>query len=261
MNRMNDLEFRQKLFQNPKQLSEEMRAYLEAHPEQKPLVSGLLKLEDQLQQVLEVTPPDDLQARILMRNTFAKEAAPKAVEPVVELSAWQRISTFGASFAASFVVLAMVVWFWQTPLNEGRVVPNTTQASYLTADVVSHIIKHAQEAPEIMTDYTSMEEEQLQALFAKVGATLHKPIDFMSFAGECDVEGQKGLHLVLQEEAGPVTIIVIPGQKMTAMQAFQNSGFEGQMIPVNGAVVAIVGHSYEQLARAQMHFFKAVDFG
>lgn len=252
---MNDLEFRQKLLQNPKHLDKNMVMYLEAYPEQKNWVKNLLEMEEQLHQTLEIDVPDDLHDRILMKNAFQY--------PVQnEVSSWQKASAFVGSFAASVMVLAMVVWFWQAPLNSTpALLAQTAPQNALSQSIVNHIIEHAQEAPEVMTEYSKYDDSELHKLFTKVGATLNKPIDFMSFAGECDVDGHKGLHLVLQEEAGPVTIIVIPGQHMDAMLAFQNSGFEGQMIPVKGAVVAVVGHSYEQLARAQMQFFKAVVFG
>lgn len=45
------------------------------------------------------------------------------------------------------------------------------------------------------------------------------------------------------------------------MHAFRQDGFVGRMIPVNGAVVAIVGTTELQIAMAQMRFFKAVQFG
>ena len=82
----------------------------------------------------------------------------------------------------------------------------------------------------------------------------------MSYAGMCVVEGQEGLHIVMQQDGEPVTIIVMPGQQMEAITAFNKSGYQGQLIPVKGGVVAIVANTQEQLALAQIRFFKAVKF-
>ncbi len=104
-----------------------------------------------------------------------------------------------------------------------------SQEVLLEQAVVDHIIDHAREAPDLMkAQPLDQDEASLQKLFAKVGAVLDKPVDFMSYAGECEVNGQKGLHLVLQEEAEPVTIIVLPGKQLTTMQAFNRSGFQGR---------------------------------
>ena len=83
----------------------------------------------------------------------------------------------------------------------------------------------------------------------------------MTYAGPCEINGQRGLHVVIQEEGGPVTVIVLPGNYLDVMHAFRQDGFVGRMIPVNGAVVAIVGTTELQIAMAQMRFFKAVQFG
>ena len=100
----------------------------------------------------------------------------------------------------------------------------------------------------------------MQALFATVGAHLQQPIEQMSYAGECVVKGQKGLHIVIQEAQGPVTVIVMPGQQIEAMQAFESSGYHGELIPIKGGVVAIVANNMQQLALTQIRFFKAVRF-
>lgn len=253
MNKMNELEFRQKLLQNPQQLDDEMLQFLEQNPEQKKVVKSHKVFDDELADIMAIEVPEGLQDRILLKQSFDVPAANDG-------QSWYRNAL---AFAASFALIAVTLWVWQAPLDSDH----HGHAHYASADhvmeeaVIEHIIEHAKEAPEIMTDYQEMDEKHLQRIFAAVGATLNKPIDFMSYAGDCEIQGEKGLHLVLQEEAGPVTIIVMPGQTMTGMQAFENSGFQGQMIPVKGAVVAIVGHSDEQLAMAQMHFFKAVEFG
>ena len=57
-----------------------------------------------------------------------------------------------------------------------------------------------------------------------------------------------------------MTVIVMPGHQLEAMQAFNSSGYHGELIPVKGGVVAIVANGMEQLALAQIRFFNAVRF-
>jgi hypothetical protein len=52
----------------------------------------------------------------------------------------------------------------------------------------------------------------------------------------------------------------MPGKTLGEIQQFSKDGYIGNLIPVKGAVVAIVGKTEVQLAMAQMHFFKAVKF-
>lgn len=251
---MTELEFRRRLLESPNQLDEAVQAYLAEHPDKAADVKAQKAFEAELKQTMRVTPPEGLEERILLKSRFE--------EPPQNDGGWfGNLTAFTASFA---LVAVFAIWQWPLQPGTGSVEHSvaSAQEGLLEQAVVDHIIDHAREAPDLMkAQPLDQDEASLQKLFAKVGAVLDKPVDFMSYAGECEVNGQKGLHLVLQEEAGPVTIIVLPGKQLTTMQAFNRSGFQGQMIPVKGAMVAIVGDSYQELAMAQMHFFKAVRFG
>jgi len=50
----------------------------------------------------------------------------------------------------------------------------------------------------------------------------------------------------------------MPGQQLTAMEAFEASGYQGELLPVKGGIVAIMGKGRKQVALAHMRFFKAV---
>lgn len=78
--------------------------------------------------------------------------------------------------------------------------------------VIEHIIEHAKEDPFVMydsirhVDSDKAEEELFSFVGATLSASLNKPIDLMTYAGPCEINGQRGLHVVIQEEDGPVTV-------------------------------------------------------
>ncbi|WP_319380911.1 DUF3379 family protein [Thiomicrorhabdus sp.] len=276
---MNELKFRQKLLSDPNALDDEMLAFLAQHPEQAQSVKRVRQFDQVLEELFDVEPPEGLKERILLKNSYELvEAAqkssqesstvestpetdsapafkgvtvmPEKREEVRRLS-W--IMRFPSLMAASVFALALLVG--------GSLYYSHQHRTLDGQDYITHIIKHIEADPELMTAYKVPENpHEIQALFSKVGAQLQKPIESMSYAGECDVEGQKGLHIVMQDEQGPVTIIVMPGNRLSAMQAFQSSGYHGELIPVKGGVVAIVANSMEQIALAQLRFFQAVRF-
>lgn len=251
---MNEFEFQQRIQQDPKQLDAEMLAFLKAHPEKMEWVKTARAFDKRISSALAVEVPEGLQERILLKNSFEASAANDR----------QWLKNLSV-FAASFVGVVFILNLWLAPLEKGRSVTTTpllAQANEMEGAIIEHIVEHSKDAPEIMLKQdVPLNEKDLKGMFSKVGAILNKPVEFMSYAGECEVDGEKGLHLVLQEIDGPVTIIVLPGKQIQSMQAFRKSGMEGQMIPVNGGVVAIVGQSFQQLASAQKHFFQAVTFG
>lgn len=262
--KLDDISFQQKLWQSPNALDESMQAYLEANPEMIESVKQAKQFEESLSDVLDVPAPEGLHARILMKNTFeeaSKIAARSKRTQTMGLS-WEAFPKLTA-IAASFLVLAVGVSFYQHHEATQQTVQLAKNDPMEMEDaILKHIVEHAKEQPEIMTAQNLQPNpKELQRIFKYVGATMHKPIDFMSYAGDCEVDGQKGLHIVLQEIEGPVTIIVLPHRKLNGMFTFAQDGMKGQIIPVKGAVVAIVGTNDKQLAMAQMHFFNAVSFG
>lgn len=256
---MNDLLFQRQLQSDPHLLSDEMLAYLDTKPELKKMVKKTRDFDEQIVEALDVDVPEGLEARILLNQSYQDAdntdetislETPKsnviAIKPAIN-SWW----AFG-SMAASMLVVSFSMALWLGPTNLEKISAN---------DVVAHVLHHVEEDPTLMTAFKAPTDQQdLQKLFLAVGASLNEPIDQMSYAGECIVKGQKGLHVVMQGEQGPVTVIVLPGQQLDSMIAFESSGFQGELLPVKGGVVAIIGNSMEQLSEAHMRFFKSVKF-
>lgn len=268
--------FRTKLLTHPQVLDDEMIEYLEAYPDKKSLVQSAREFDQTISDVLDVEVPEGLHARILLNQSYQEnqdssqenvEQLEKDVigvenvtvlEPSVSNSVktgWMNNLLFGSwkmGLAASVMGVAILLGVWQ---NAQHITALSGEAT------IDHIIAHIEHDPSLMTAVKlPSSEQELQQLFANVGAQLSKPVEGMSYAGMCDVEGQLGLHIVMQEQGQPVTIIVMPGQQVEAMHAFQKSGYQGEIVPVKGGVVAIVANSMEQVALAQIRFFKAVKF-
>lgn len=280
---MNELEFHNRLLQDPHTLDEPMLAYLKAHPEQQQTLKKARELDQKISGALKVEAPEGLVERILLKQSYqesAEQSEPGAdnsaqhtavsTEQVASLHAheskrsqsllqktkagWQSWQYALGGMAVSVLVAVMFLGLWQNPQHSHQALTG--------GDMVAHIIEHVEHDPDLMKPQAlGLSESELNQLFAKVGATLQQPVDFMSYAGECDVEGQKGLHIVMQDESGPVTIIVMPGHQIDAMIAFNKSGYTGELVPVKGGLVAVVGSTASQLTLAQSRFFKAVKFG
>jgi len=272
---MNELEFRNRLLQDPSTLDERMLAFLKVNPEQQNALRKVRERDSKIAGALKVQAPEGLVERILLKQSYQESAERRGDSQQVEMvtdvkdlqserseigapkkahQGWQSWPYAFSGMAASLLVAVLFFGFWQSPQQSHQVLTGE--------DMVVHILEHVEHDPDLMKPQAlALSESDLNQLFTKVGATLQQPIDSMSYAGECDVEGQRGLHIVMQDESGPVTIIVMPGPQLEAMVAFNESGYTGELIPVKGGLVAILGHSQEQLALAQTRFFKAVKFG
>ncbi len=261
---MDELTFRNKLRTHPNYLDDEMVAFLEANPEQKAVVQSFREFDHAISETLDVEVPEGLHARILLKQSYLEEQeiSDESASNVTDISAgksqvikstaessWNLNWLYG--IAASVLVFAVGINLWS----------NSSPVILTGDDFVNHVIHHLEDDPDYMVASNSPKSQaEMSKLFTKVGATLDKPIDGMTYAGVCDVEGQEGLHIEMQDQGRHVTVIVIPGQQAEAALAFNKSGYKGEIIPVKGGVVAIVADTMQQLALAQIRFFKSVRF-
>lgn len=251
---MDEVSFLHKLNQNPLSLDDKMMDFLENNPEKLATVEEAKAFDQQLIELLTVDPPEGLADKIIVRNGFSTKAAND--------NNW--FSSL-SMVAASFLVVVVGFWAWQS--NERSLLPVAEPSQYaevspqMNHKMLQHILEHTvEEATTMPASQLAVNDVNLQRVFDFVGATLHKSIDSMSYAGQCDVDGKLGLHVVIQEKTGPVTVIVMPGEKLAVIESFKLNGYVGNIIPVRGAVVAIIGKTDVEVAMAQMHFFKAVKF-
>ncbi len=252
---LNEVTFLHRLHQNPAVVDEEMMVFLKEHPSKLETVKQAKEFDKQLVDVMSLIPPEGLADRIIVKNCFSNQ--------MVNNPNW--FSGF-AMLASLFLVVSISWWAWQSNIaqvsSRDKLSIVASLDNNMSSSIVAHIIEHVAQHPEIMTTKPlAVNDVELQKIFNFVGASLSKPIETMSYAGACVVDGKQGLHVVIQEKTGPVTVIVLPGKHLEVMQPFNEDGFIGNLIPVKGAVVAIVGKSEIQVVMAQASFFKAVKFG
>lgn len=253
---MNEIQFHTKLMTNPYQLDEDMLQFLEQNPEKKLAVQKVRELDKDISNTLAIGVPEGLHARILLNQSYQQNQQQQSISAEAKqanapswLGYWSQ--SWKGSLAASVVAFALVFGLWQ---------PQSIENHFGSEQMVNHILAHVEEDPDLMTKVQLPNEQGLQKLFATVGAQLSQSVSGMTFAGICDVEGERGLHIVMQQNGEPVTIIVMPGHQVDATLAFNKSGFHGELIPVEGGMVAILGNTIEHVALAQTAFFKAVKF-
>lgn len=255
--KMDELSFLNKLYQNPAEIDDEMVSFLKENPNQLEAVKQAKNFDKELLGTLSVSPPDGLNNRIFVKNKFTTMSAND--------SSW-----FGnlSMVAASFLLVLIGMWAWQSNIGNSFLKTDAVEVasldknvSMMTYKMIDHILEHVVEATDLVISHElAVNDAELQKAFKFVGASLNKPLNSMTYAGACIVDGKQGLHVVIQEKTGPVTVIVMPGEVLTAIQSFKKAGYTGNLIPVKGAVVAIIGKTSLDVAMAQMHFFKAIEF-
>jgi hypothetical protein len=83
-------------------------------------------------------------------------------------------------------------------------------------------------------------------------------IGLITFASSCDINGNLIPHLVIQGERGPITILLLPDEKISSAVQIDGIGIRGVILPVGNGSIAIIGDRNEPLERVEKQVVNSV---
>lgn len=108
--------------------------------------------------------------------------------------------------------------------------------------VAEALVEHMAHEPESMVVTTRpAEPAALAAVLAAGGIRLRPEAGQVSYANTCGFRGAKVPHLVVQTERGPVTVMVLRGEKATERSSFELAGHHGAIVPAGPGSIAVIG--------------------
>jgi len=168
---------------DPKRLSPAGSTHLSECPTCRRFAQGIDALELKTAQVLNVPVPEGLADRVLLR-VHRGEKRP-----------W-RFWAMAAAFVLSFGI-GMVQW-------QPR--PHTDYAMFA--------IEHVMHEPESFSTHRLADPSRFRLVMANFGGTVKAPIGKVTYMRLCPVPNGTGWHIVLETEAGPATLLLIPGKEI-----------------------------------------------
>ena len=141
---------------------------------------------------------------------------------------------------AATVVIAAVLGF--------RMIGQELTYPSLADEIVAHL-DHEPYALRI-TDKAVSERRLARVVPADV-ATLDHEGGLITYAQSCIINGNKVPHLVIQGQRGPVTILLMPSEKVSGPQSIDGQSINGVILPVGDGSIAIIGEQDEDLERIE----------
>jgi hypothetical protein len=141
--------------------------------------------------------------------------------------------------AASLVVALLVGTLWL----------GAPHAS-LAADVVTHM---AGEPEAWARTDVAVPAADLTAVLAEAHMRLRPDAGMVSYAQSCLFRGHHVPHLVVQTDMGPVTVMVLVHEHVTAARMFDEGGYRGTIVPVpgHGSIAVLVKGEEGDLAQVE----------
>lgn len=214
---MECLEFRRAAGADPYHLSEDALAHLDACPRCAEYLRQTLALDERVLAAL----------RIPLPAPGARPAPSAGGAPaIVDRRRWFALA---ASIAAG-VAIGSLLW-----------------VSAPRESLAEAVVAHMGHEPDAMTSATPADPAVVEQVLDRAGIRLHPEAGTVSFANTCSFRGERVPHLVVQTDAGPVTVLVLRKERVEAPARFDEQGYAGILVPAGPGSIAVVGASSRNL--------------
>lgn len=125
--------------------------------------------------------------------------------------------------------------------------------------LADELLAHLEHEPNALrvTD-VPVSNARLASVVAANVADLDHGAGLITYARTCVINGREVPHLVIQGERGPVTLLLMPEEKVAAPQSFIGAGVKGIILPVGNGSIALFGRPDEALDRLEQRVLDSV---
>ncbi|MEM9400851.1 MAG: DUF3379 family protein [Pseudomonadota bacterium] len=107
-------------------------------------------------------------------------------------------------------------------------------------DQIALVMDHDPWSMEV-TDVPVSDRKLSRVVPTRVADLSHDDAGLITYARSCEINGNTVPHLVIQGERGPVTIILMPEEKVESATPLEARGYSGLIVPVGEGSIAIIG--------------------
>ena len=125
----------------------------------------------------------------------------------------------------------------------------------LAEEVLAHL-DHEPGALRVTT--TPVSDKRLARVVPASTARFDRESSLITYAQTCVINGKRIPHLVVQGERGPVTILLLPDERIEAATPLEGQSVQGVILPVGDGSIAIIGDREEALGPIQENVLQAV---
>jgi hypothetical protein len=125
----------------------------------------------------------------------------------------------------------------------------------LSEEVLAHV-DHEPGALKV-TDVAVSDEQFSSVVNPSVG-TVDRDVGLVTYARSCIINGRTIPHLVIQGEKGPITLLLMPEERISSAVTLDGKGVSGVIIPMGNGSVAIIGERDEPLEEIKQRIVDSV---
>ena len=135
----------------------------------------------------------------------------------------------------------------------------TPDMSSMGGTLEEQVIAHLDHEPgALRVTNTPVSDSRLQEVVPGDVAVMNHNAGLITYAQSCIINGKTIPHLVIQGEYGPVTILLMPDEKIDEAKSLDGISIQGVILPVGNGSIAIIGDREEQLDRIKQNILDSV---
>lgn len=189
------------------------------------------QFDTSMRDAMMVTTPDDLEAKVLLAASGRAR----------QRRGWLAVAaTVLVVFGATLAVFS----------------------SYSPERLPRHVVQHLYHEAELLVPVSTelVPRKRLLQVLERTGVRLNRDIDEVIHAGICYFRGHLVSHLVVNSSDGPVTVLLLPDERVSEPMQIDEDGFRGLIVPVKGGSIAVIGAGARYPQPVEQQILEAVEW-
>ena len=153
------------------------------------------------------------------------------------------------ALAASAALAALVA------IGDARLFGGGAGHGSLAEEILAHL-DHEPHALRVSDEAVS--DARLTRIVPASLATLDHSAGLITYVQTCKINGKLSPHLVIQGRSGPVTVILMPEERVRSAQTITGERINGVILPVGNGSIAIIGGEDEDREPIQRRLIDSV---
>ena len=239
---MNCEEYREAIAADPRASSEATDGHVALCESCAAFTADMRALDQRVARALEIEVPAFNMPDLPVIDGDNVSALPVAKRSLLSRPTWLAMA---ASFALAAIVGIQI--FGTIPGGE--------------ASLSEQILAHLDHEPgALRVTNVSVSNEQFDRVVNPSVSSMDRNIGLISYAQSCIINGKSVPHLVMQGEKGPITLLLMPDEKVSAATKIDGESVNGVILPVGSGSIAIIGRSDEALDEIEQRVIDSVEW-
>jgi len=153
------------------------------------------------------------------------------------------------AIAASFALAAIIgVQLLDGPAENGMT---------LEEELLAHI---DHEPGAFRETVNAVSDDRLSRVIDPSVGWMDRSVGLITYAQSCVIRGHTVPHLVMQGENGPITLILMPDEKIDAARTFAGDSVSGVILPHGDGSIAIIGENEKAVGEIEEKVIESVEW-